>query len=105
MVAIMGLVHARLAGQDVVALVGGATGRIGDPSGRNTERSVMEASHLQVNVEGIQETLNRILENAQDVSAELESGFLGDRVGTLADTAEPAVSAVAAVRVVNNMDW
>jgi len=35
---IMVLLHAQRAGHDVLALVGGATAMVGDPSGRNTER-------------------------------------------------------------------
>lgn len=87
----MGLVHAHLAGQDVVALVGGATGQIGDPSGRNTERSVMEAERLAGNVAGIEATLSRIFSHAEAVANEL------------GPSCRPA--GAQGIRVVNNMEW
>ena len=43
--------------------VGGATGAIGDPSGRLTEREKLESEGLKKNVAGITETLTRIFQN------------------------------------------
>ena len=53
LVAIMGLAHFQRAGHKVVALVGGATGLIGDPSGKRQERPLLSAGDVASNVMGI----------------------------------------------------
>ncbi|CAK9021236.1 Tyrosine--tRNA ligase (Tyrosyl-tRNA synthetase) (TyrRS) [Durusdinium trenchii] len=45
-----------------IALVGGATGLIGDPSGRATERQMLSEEQVQANVRGIQSDLERLLD-------------------------------------------
>ncbi|KAG7665656.1 MSY1 [[Candida] subhashii] len=60
---LMILLHFNLRGHDVVGLVGGATGQIGDPSGRLTERSQMKSDTRETNVEKIQGQLERFLNN------------------------------------------
>eukprot|EP01137_Pigoraptor_chileana_P028871 Opistho-2@13303 len=64
LVAIMALIHFRRKGHPVIALVGGATGQIGDPSGRHSERSQLGRLTLETNVAGIDATLRRIFTNA-----------------------------------------
>jgi len=61
-VAIMGLSHFQRCGHKVVALVGGATGMIGDPSGKTSERSLLTEAQVQRNLEGIRENLSRFLD-------------------------------------------
>lgn len=48
-------------GHKPVAVIGGATGRIGDPSGKSSERPELDEGTLEKNVLGITTTLNRIL--------------------------------------------
>jgi len=48
-----------------VSQVGGATGEVGDPSGRSKERDVMGADILERNKAGLRENLERIFSNAQ----------------------------------------
>ncbi len=60
-VTIMTLAHFQRAGHKVIALVGGATGMIGDPSGRSVERNFQSAEQVQKNLEGIKENLSRFL--------------------------------------------
>lgn len=60
-VTIMTLAHFQRAGHKVIALVGGATGMIGDPSGRSDERNFQSAEQVQKNLEGIKENLSRFL--------------------------------------------
>ncbi|KAK6458304.1 tyrosyl-tRNA synthetase [Scheffersomyces xylosifermentans] len=60
---LMVLLHFNLRGHDVVGLVGGATGAVGDPSGRTTERSQMEDSERLSNVEKIQHQIVSFLQN------------------------------------------
>lgn len=60
-VTIMTLAHFQRAGHKVIALVGGATGMIGDPSGRSTERNFLTEEQVQKNLAGIRENLSRFL--------------------------------------------
>jgi len=52
----------QLAGHRPIIVVGGATGMIGDPSGRSTERNLLDDVTLQANVDGIHAQLARLLE-------------------------------------------
>jgi tyrosyl-tRNA synthetase len=77
LVPVMALRRFQRAGHHVLALVGGATGMVGDPSGRSEERNLQGEDTLRDNVAGIRATLSRFLD------------FEGDN---------PA-------RIVNNLDW
>ncbi|AMR29616.1 tyrosine--tRNA ligase [Hymenobacter psoromatis] len=59
---IMLLVHLQRAGHRPVALVGGATGMIGDPSGKSAERNLLDEPTLRANQEGIRAQLEKFLE-------------------------------------------
>lgn len=61
-VTIMALAHLQRAGHKVIALVGGATGLIGDPSGKSTERNLLSAEQVARNLVGIQENLSRFID-------------------------------------------
>ena len=50
------------AGHKVIALVGGATGLIGDPSGKSVERNMLTVEQVAENKKGIRENLSRILD-------------------------------------------
>ncbi|MBQ3341279.1 MAG: tyrosine--tRNA ligase [Kiritimatiellae bacterium] len=50
------------AGHRVIALVGGATGLIGDPSGKSAERNMLTVEQVAYNKEGIRENLSRVLD-------------------------------------------
>jgi len=52
----------QLAGHRPIVLVGGATGMIGDPSGRSNERNLMDDETLATNVAGIRAQLSRLLD-------------------------------------------
>jgi tyrosyl-tRNA synthetase len=62
LVPIILLVHLQRAGHKPVALVGGATGMIGDPSGKSDERNLLDETTLNNNVEGIKNVLSRFLD-------------------------------------------
>lgn len=62
LVPILLLVHMQKAGHKPVALVGGATGMIGDPSGKSAERNLLDEATLAKNVAGIKAQLERFLE-------------------------------------------
>lgn len=59
---IMLLVHLQRAGHRPVALVGGATGMIGDPSGKSAERNLLDEEALRRNQAGIQAQLEKFLD-------------------------------------------
>jgi len=77
LVPVMGLTHLQRAGHRPIALVGGGTGMIGDPSGRSSERTL--------------QSLETIAENAQQIRGQLERflDFDGPR----------------GAKLVNNADW
>lgn len=58
---IMVLAHLQRAGHRAVALVGGATGMVGDPSGRSSERSLQSDQSVRENAEAIRVQLSRFL--------------------------------------------
>jgi tyrosyl-tRNA synthetase len=62
LVAIIGLCHFQRAGHRVIALAGGATGLIGDPSGKAAERDLPTVEAIEANVVGIRENLSRFLD-------------------------------------------
>ncbi|KAM0789575.1 hypothetical protein ACM66B_000384 [Microbotryomycetes sp. NB124-2] len=59
--ALCGLIHFRLHGHNAIALIGGATGAVGDPSGRSTERNALSQSDLNFNIKSITAQLKNIL--------------------------------------------
>lgn len=72
LVPIILLKHLRNFGHKPVALVGGATGMIGDPSGKSDERNLLDEEALNHNVEGIKGVLSRFLDfDATDATAPL----------------------------------
>jgi len=64
MIAIMGLAWFERCGHTPVAIVGGATGMIGDPSGKSTERSLLDAASIEVNLNGIRKNLEVFLKHS-----------------------------------------
>ena len=62
LVTIMVLAHLQRAGHKVIALVGGATGMIGDPSGKAGERQLLVPEEVARNISGISENLSRFLD-------------------------------------------
>ncbi len=75
---IMGLVHLQRCGHRPIAIAGGGTGMIGDPSGKSQERNLLASGEIERNLEGIRSQLSHFLD------------FSG--------TTNPAL-------IVNNADW
>src|SRR4249919_1282604 len=75
---VMALARLQRFGHAPIAIVGGGTGMIGDPSGKSQERVLLSPEQIQANVAGIRAQLQRFL-----------------------DFDAP----VAAARIVNNADW
>lgn len=81
LIPISGLIHLQRHGGRPVALVGGGTGMIGDPSGRSAERNLLDRETLAANAAAIQGQLERYL----DFSA----GPSGARLANNMDWLEP----------------
>lgn len=79
LVSVMMLRHFQMAGHKPIALIGGATGMIGDPSGKSQERNLLDETTLRMNQEAIKGQLSRFL-----------------------DFESPAANAAV---MVNNYDW
>lgn len=70
LVPIILLVHLEKFGHKPIALVGGATGMIGDPSGKSDERNLLDEATLNHNVAGIKRVLSRFLDfNCKETNA------------------------------------
>ncbi len=66
LVSVMMLKHFQRAGHRPIALVGGATGMIGDPSGKSQERNLLNEETLRHNQEAIKSQLSRFLDFTSD---------------------------------------
>ena len=66
MVQVMLLVHFQRGGHTPIALVGGATGMIGDPSGKSEERNLLDEASLRNNQEAIKKQLSKFLDFQSD---------------------------------------
>ncbi|KAI0268738.1 hypothetical protein BC834DRAFT_932939 [Gloeopeniophorella convolvens] len=86
----MCLVHFHIRGHRVIPLIGGATALIGDPSGRSTERPLMEEALVQDNMTKLTASVQRFFERAR--------GYAEKRIQSLEATLSPP-------RVMNNIDW
>ncbi|MGI9551250.1 MAG: tyrosine--tRNA ligase [Aurantibacter sp.] len=77
LVTVMMLRHFQLAGHKPIALVGGATGMIGDPSGKSAERNLLDESTLRHNQEALKKQLSRFLDFESEVenAAELVNNY------------------------------
>ncbi|MBA2329015.1 MAG: tyrosine--tRNA ligase [Flavisolibacter sp.] len=77
LVPIILLVHMQKAGHKPIALIGGATGMIGDPSGKSEERNLLSEETLNENINGIKIQLSRFLDfsSKQPNSAELVNNY------------------------------
>ncbi|QMU65873.1 MAG: tyrosine--tRNA ligase [Flavobacteriaceae bacterium] len=62
LVQILILMHFQRAGHKPIALIGGATGMIGDPSGKSAERNLLDEATLTKNITGIKNQLTRFLD-------------------------------------------
>jgi tyrosyl-tRNA synthetase len=62
LVPILLLVHLQKAGHKPIALVGGATGMVGDPSGKSEERNLLDEATLYRNLEGVKKQLEKFLD-------------------------------------------
>ncbi|MBQ5451690.1 MAG: tyrosine--tRNA ligase, partial [Bacteroidales bacterium] len=72
LVSIMILKHFQMAGHKPIALVGGATGMVGDPSGKSAERNLLDEKTLNHNKECIKAQLAKFLDFESDAPNKAE---------------------------------
>lgn len=76
LVQIMTLVHLQKAGHKPLALVGGATGMVGDPSGKSKERNMLSTEDLEHNLNGVRKQLEQFLDfDCGENSAEILNNY------------------------------
>jgi len=77
LVPILLLVHFQKEGHKPIALVGGATGMVGDPSGKSEERNLLSEETLRINQEGVKKQLMQFLdfEASKSNAAELVNNY------------------------------
>ena len=76
LVQIMILVHLQQAGHRPIALVGGATGMVGDPSGKSKERNLLDQNEIKKNITGVRAQLEKFLDfDCGENSAELVNNY------------------------------
>ncbi|HEX7795588.1 MAG TPA: tyrosine--tRNA ligase [Vicinamibacterales bacterium] len=79
---VMGLARLQQFGHTPIAIVGGGTGMIGDPSGKSQERVLLDADQIAINVAGIRTQLERFLDfNAASNAARIVNN--ADWLGTI----------------------
>ncbi|XP_058047575.1 tyrosine--tRNA ligase, mitochondrial [Ahaetulla prasina] len=74
LLAVLGLLHFQRAGHDVIALVGGATAQLGDPSGRTKARETLTAEQVRERAGGLREGLQRLFQNHRELFWAEEGG-------------------------------
>jgi len=77
LVPIIILMHFQKAGHNPIALVGGATGMVGDPSGKSDERNLLDEETLAKNVAGVKGQLERYIDfnSTSENAAELVNNY------------------------------
>jgi tyrosyl-tRNA synthetase len=87
---IIGLLHTQRGQHQPIALIGGATGKIGDPSGRSKERSLLEDNVIDHNLQAISGQIRKIFDNHREY---------------FWDQNKEGSSCLKDVVIVNNADW
>lgn len=75
LVQVMTLMHFQRAGHKPIALVGGATGMVGDPSGKSAERSMLSKEELNANLESQKKQLEKFLDFSGENAAEIVNNY------------------------------
>lgn len=96
LVTVMALARFQIHGHQPIALMGGGTGLIGDPSGKSAERTLMTEETVRSNVESIQRSLDNVWKSAR--AAAEDKAKKDEKDGKKTKPPEPVI-------VVNNIDW
>ena len=66
LVSVMMMKHFQLAGHKPIFIIGGATGMIGDPSGKSQERNLLDEATIRHNQEAIKNQLSKFIDFTSD---------------------------------------
>ena len=78
LIPLMGLAHMQRGGHRIIALMGGGTAMIGDPSGKTEIRKMLTEEQLQSNIEGMLPQFERFLDFSEDAVLVNNSEWLRD---------------------------
>jgi tyrosyl-tRNA synthetase len=93
-------------GHKPICIVGGATGMIGDPSGRSTERNMISEEILQKNIKGITKDIRKFLVFEQeDQSLTLPDASTNAAPSTVPAPSLPVIPSHAHSLLLNNASW
>lgn len=81
MLPIILLKHMQLAGHKPIALIGGATGMIGDPTGKSAERNLLDEATIEKNIAGIRKQLEKFIDFDENLSNKAEIVNNNDWIG------------------------
>lgn len=84
-----------------IVLVGGATGSIGDPSGRSTERNALDKKVLEANVEGIKGQLRAFFANVHEYYSEKGETIESGKKSAIGQGVQLGMG----IQLMNNYDW
>ncbi|KAJ3170267.1 tyrosyl-tRNA synthetase [Geranomyces variabilis] len=112
---IIGLLHFQALGHQTIALVGGATGSIGDPSGKSSERVALDPETLTENASSIDAQLRRVFTNAHAYmsrrtslppSSSAPTSSSPPSASSPADSSSSInAAALPHVKILNNLTW
>jgi tyrosyl-tRNA synthetase len=77
LVPVLLLLHLQRAGHKPIALIGGATGMVGDPSGKSAERNLLTEEVLQSNIQGVKNQLRKFIDfdSGSPLAAEMVNNY------------------------------
>ncbi|WP_222167054.1 tyrosine--tRNA ligase [Edaphocola aurantiacus] len=81
MLPIILLKHMQLAGHKPIALIGGATGMIGDPTGKSAERNLLDEATIEKNIAGIRKQLEKFIDFDEHLANKAEIVNNNDWIG------------------------
>ncbi|PLW56618.1 hypothetical protein PCANC_01457 [Puccinia coronata f. sp. avenae] len=96
LVVLITLLHFTLSGHQTILLLGGATGSVGDPSGRNSERVALSQNVLKTNVQSIENQLRKLLSTSLQHAASISS----KKTTTGCQSIAPSLPMIK-----NNLEW
>ncbi len=105
LVGIIALAWFQRFGHHPIALVGGATGMIGDPSGKSVERNLLDATTLQHNIEGIRRSLKAVLQTEVTIVNNIEWFQNVGFINFLRDVESTSASLQCWLRRVSKRGW
>ncbi|KAL6865391.1 hypothetical protein ACP4OV_016542 [Aristida adscensionis] len=95
----------RRCGHTAVALIGGATGRVGDPSGKSAERPELDAAAVAANSGAIKSLIAQILARAPVPSEPGKGAALEQNVPSLPNSAAHSSEKLGSFLILDNYDW